>query len=81
MFEKSVSYTTRVAREDEVNGKEFCFVSEDDFEIERKEGNFIEYACYNDKYYGTNKKHVEGIMEKGKVIFFGFTNNRYAFWK
>jgi guanylate kinase len=55
LFEFSVSYTTRQPRAGEVDGVHYNFVSKDDFEIDIKAGNFIEYAQFADNYYGTNK--------------------------
>jgi len=67
LFEFSVSYTTREAREGEIHGIHYNFISKDDFEIDINSGNFIEYANYADNYYGTNKKSVKETMEKGKI--------------
>jgi len=67
LFEFSVSYTTRDPRDGELNGVHYNFISKDDFEIDIKSGNFIEFASYADNYYGTNKKGVKSIMEKGKI--------------
>ncbi|CAD24995.2 GUANYLATE KINASE [Encephalitozoon cuniculi GB-M1] len=52
-FEFSVSHTTRAPRNGEVNGKDYFFVTTEEFEsmVERQE--LLEYIQYNGNYYGT----------------------------
>ena len=54
----SVSMTTRLPREGEVNGKDYFFVSKEDFESKIKANDFLEYATYNNNYYGTPKSII-----------------------
>jgi len=63
----SVSYTTRKPRPGEQNGKDYNFVSEEEFLSEIKEGNFLEHVHFADKRYGTGKKFIDCLMEQGKV--------------
>lgn len=58
-YKKIVTYTTRPARDGEVNGVDYHFVSKSDFDELIKSGFFIEYAKYRDWYYGTAKKDCE----------------------
>ena len=66
---KSISYTTRQSRENEVNGKDYYFVTKEMFldKIDRDE--FLEYAQVQyGEYYGTPKKEVIDILESGKDV-------------
>ena len=54
----SVSYTTRVPRNGEQNGREYHFVDRKIFEEMISAGEFLEWACVHGNYYGTAKKQV-----------------------
>lgn len=64
----SVSMTTREPRPGESDGKEYFFVSREDFERQIEEDGLIEYASYCGNYYGTPKEYVEKQLEKGKDV-------------
>ncbi len=65
-LEYSISYTTREPRVGEVNGKDYFFISEKEFQKMIENGEFIEYAKVFDKfYYGTAKSQVYSRLEKG----------------
>lgn len=64
----SVSMTTRNPRPGEVHGREYFFVSKEEFERTIKEGGLIEYACYVEHYYGTPRAYVEEQLEQGKNV-------------
>lgn len=65
----SISMTTRCPRGNEVDGKDYYFVTKEQFEEDIAKGNFLEYAkVYNDNYYGTPKKIVEESLADGKDI-------------
>ena len=65
----SISMTTRSPRGNEADGKDYYFVTKEQFEEDIKKGNFLEYAkVYNDNYYGTPKKIVEESLASGKDI-------------
>ena len=49
----SVSCTTRPPREGEVDGRDYYFVSHEEFETRRDAGEFVEWAEVHDNYYGT----------------------------
>ena len=61
----SVSATTRLPRPGETDGKEYFFVSREEFEETIKKDGFLEYACFCDNYYGTPKKAVDEKLENG----------------
>ena len=65
----SISMTTRSPRESEVDGKDYYFVTKEQFEEDIKKGNFLEYAkVHGDNYYGTPKRKVEESLASGKDI-------------
>jgi len=57
-FYFSVSHTTRPRRENEVNGKDYYFISEEEFENLIKSDQMIEYEQYGDFYYGTSREEL-----------------------
>ena len=61
----SVSATTRNPRPGEVNGREYFFVTNEEFEKLIKENGLIEHAGYVDHYYGTPRKFVEDKLSQG----------------
>jgi len=64
----SVSYTTRPKREGEIEGKDYFFISEDEFERLIDEDFFIEWAKVYDYYYGTSKEFVIENLRDGKDV-------------
>jgi len=64
----SVSMTTRAPRPGEEEGREYFFVSEEEFKEKIKENGLIEYACYCGNYYGTPREYVERQLEKGRDV-------------
>jgi len=67
-FVYSVSMTTRPIREGEVNGKDYYFVSREEFEQRIKDGKFLEYAEFVGNYYGTPIDKVEEQLDQGKEV-------------
>ena len=64
----SVSHTTRAARPGEEHGKNYFFVSKEDFnEISNNDG-FIESAQVFDNYYGSAKQTVKNLLEQGQDV-------------
>ena len=62
----SISMTTRTPRNFEKDGKDYYFVSKEEFEKRIGENKFLEYAkVHNDHYYGTPKDKVEEYLNKG----------------
>ncbi|KRL99879.1 guanylate kinase [Liquorilactobacillus satsumensis DSM 16230 = JCM 12392] len=68
-FHYSISMTTRKKRPGEVDGKDYFFVSKDEFEKEIATGGMLEYARYVDNYYGTPLKYVNEMLDSGKDVF------------
>ena len=65
----SVSTTTREAREGEVDGVNYYFVSKEEFEEKIKNNEFLEYNIYNGNYYGTSKEKVVEKLNQGINVF------------
>lgn len=68
MNDFSVSMTTRSPREGEVDGREYYFVTREEFERNIEAGNFLEHATVFDNLYGTPKDMVVSRLERGRNI-------------
>ena len=64
----SVSYTTRAAREGEENGRDYLFVSYQEFSDLIKRDEFLEYAEVHGNFYGTSKTRVDLEIENGRDV-------------
>ena len=69
-FEISISHTTRKSRPNEINGKDYHFVSKEEFNNLVRGNSFFEYANIFDNYYGTLKKTVLELLSRGKHVLF-----------
>ena len=69
-IDMSVSATTRKPRPGEVDGKDYFFLSTEDFGIMRNKGEFLESAKVFGNYYGTPRKPVEEALSHGRDILF-----------
>ena len=66
----SVSATTRDPRPGEVDGKDYFFVSEDDFRAQVNDGRMLEHAQVFGNYYGSPAGPVEQAVEIGQDVLF-----------
>lgn len=64
----SVSYTTREARPEEVDGRDYHFISREVFEKRLKQNEFLESAQIYGNFYGTSKKWIKEATELGRDI-------------
>ena len=69
-FVISISHTTRKSRPNEINGKDYHFVSKEEFNLLVKKNSFFEYANIFDNHYGTLKKTVLELLSRGKDVLF-----------
>ena len=69
-FEISVSHTTRQPRSNETSGKDYYFVSDQEFNRLIKNDEFLEYAKVFNNYYGTTRTPVIDKLNKGKNVLF-----------
>lgn len=66
---ESVSVTTRKPRDGEIDGINYFFRTEDEFRNLIRNDGLLEYARYNNCYYGTPVAGVEKAIEDGKICF------------
>ncbi len=64
----SVSFTTRPARKNEIDGKDYWFVSEEAFFEKVKSSDLLEYAFVHGYYYGTSKEYVENQLKHSDIL-------------
>ncbi|MDD3349120.1 MAG: guanylate kinase, partial [Bacilli bacterium] len=64
----SISLTTRKPRSDEINGREYWFISKEEFEQKIKDNKMLEYAEFVGNYYGTLLDTVEEQLKVGKEV-------------
>ena len=67
-YELSISATTRSPREGEEHGREYFFLTREEFESMIETGKLIEWAEYVGNYYGTPKEYVEQRLNEGKDV-------------
>jgi len=66
----SVSATTRPPRPSEVDGREYKFMSKEQFEQMADGGDFLEHALVFGNHYGTPRAPVEAMLIQGKDVLF-----------
>ncbi len=67
----SISATSREKRGEEINGRDYYFLSAEEFQKKIEENAFVEYEeVYKDNYYGTLKSELERIWADGKHVIF-----------
>ena len=70
-LEFSISATSREPRGEEVNGKDYYFISTKEFKTKIKNDEFLEWEeVYRDNFYGTLKTEIERIWAKKKHVIF-----------
>ena len=67
-YEVSISCTTRPPRENEVDGREYYFITREEFLKRREENGFIESAEYCGNLYGSPRPFVEKKLSEGKRV-------------
>lgn len=63
--ELSISMTSRPIRDGEVDGVNYYFKTKEEFEDAIRNDEMLEFALYNNNYYGTPKSEVENRLKKG----------------
>lgn len=66
----SISHTTREPRENEVDGKNYFFISKEEFEKDIADGMFLEYAKVHEYYYGSSLRPIRKALEENKLVLF-----------
>ena len=67
-LQKSVSLTTRGIRENEIDGKDYYFISVPEFEKMIENNEVLEFARYGKNLYGTPKAPVDKWLSEGKTV-------------
>ncbi len=67
-FVWSVSCTTRSPRPGEVEGKDYFFLSREDFDKNVKDGQFLEWANVHGNLYGTLRRHLDELLGQGRTV-------------
>jgi len=67
-IKESISYTTRYKRSGEDNGKQYFFISKDEFENKIKNDDFLEWAVVHENYYGTSKQFLFDQIQNGSFV-------------
>ncbi|MDB5038931.1 MAG: guanylate kinase, partial [Bacteriovoracaceae bacterium] len=65
---RSISATTRPKRDGEVNGRDYEFLTPEEFKRREKAGDFLETAQVFGRWYGTPKAPVEKAVKNGNII-------------
>ena len=64
----SISFTTRAPRPGECNGREYHFISADEFRTRHERGDFIEWAEVHGHFYGTSRAWIETQINEGNDV-------------
>ncbi len=64
----SISATSRLPREGDIDGETYFFITKDEFEEKIKDGGFLEYNYYNNNYYGTPIEKIDIMRDMGKDV-------------
>ena len=66
----SISDTTRAPRDNEINGNDYNFISENEFKRKIKNNEYVEFAKVFGNYYGSLKENVNSILSAGNDVLF-----------
>lgn len=67
----SVSATSRAPRPGEVHGRDYYFISQEEFKLKAAQGEFVEWEeVYPGTYYGTLRNEIERLWKEGKNVVF-----------
>jgi guanylate kinase len=69
-LQRVITCTTRAKREGEIEGKDYFFISKEEFQKELTENKFFEHAEVYGNCYGSRKEDVEKILNLGKNVIF-----------
>ena len=64
----SISSTTRPPRKNELNGREYNFLSKEEFEKKIEKNEFAEWAQVHGHHYGTTKENISHAFKEGKSV-------------
>ncbi|MEZ8221523.1 guanylate kinase [Candidatus Fervidibacteria bacterium JGI MDM2 JNZ-1-D12] len=67
-LKRAVTYTTRQPRQGEVQGKDYRFITHEEFERLKEQGAFLEWAEVYGNFYGSPKHEVEQLLSSGHDV-------------
>lgn len=67
-IEFSVSFTSRMPRPNEIDGKDYFFISRQDFQRRIDQGEFVEWVENYGNFYGTSAKAINKVLNQGKDL-------------
>ena len=70
IFQISISYTTRIPRDNEVNGSDYYFIKKSEFKELIAQDELLEYAEVFDNFYGSSKTKVQNFIKNKKNVLF-----------
>lgn len=71
-FAAAVPQTSRPKRDNEVDGREYCFVPRNVFEQDVLENKFVEYGEYEKHFFGTSMESIRQVVNSGKICILNF---------
>lgn len=73
IFYKLPSYTTREKRKGEIDGKDYFFITKEEFKVMKDENKLFGIQEYNDNFYASNKSKLYELIKKGdKIIILNY---------
>ena len=73
IFYKLPSYTTREKRKGEIDGKDYFFITKEEFKVMKDENKLFGIQEYNDNFYASNKSKLYELIKKGdKIVMSAF---------
>ncbi len=63
----SISHTSRLPRHGEQDGKDYFFISSEEFKIKISKGDFLEWAEVHGNFYGTSRVEIDTLIQNGKI--------------
>jgi guanylate kinase len=66
----SISVTTRAMRPGEADGRDYHFISKEEFVRRRDAGELLEWAAVHDNFYGTPKAPIDAMIAEGRDVLF-----------
>ena len=73
IFYKLPSFTTRKIRKGEINGKDYFFITKEEFQVMKDENKLFGIQEYNNNFYASNKSKLNELIKKGdKIIILNY---------
>ena len=73
IFYKLPSYTTRDIRKGEIDGKDYFFITKEEFKVQKDENKLFGIQEYNNNFYASNKSKLNELIKKGdKIIILNY---------